>query len=124
MSQHFLLSARARTLSLIFIAKMSDEQAYDAFRLVRFAETGGEPFCPACGCAVAYCITAKRKTKSGEAKRPLYKCADCLKQFSLTSGTIFASRKLPYGTILAAIAMWVNGAKGYAALQLSRDLNV
>jgi hypothetical protein len=37
---------------------------------------------------------------------------------------IFASRKLPLRDILAAIAIFVNGAKGYAALQLSRDLDV
>ncbi len=40
----------------------------------------------------------------------------------VTSGTIFASRKLPVRDYLLAIAIFVNGAKGYAALQLSRDL--
>ena len=48
----------------------------------------------------------------------------CNKQFSVTSGTIFASRKLPIRDYLLAIAIFVNGAKGHAALQLSRDLNV
>ena len=42
----------------------------------------------------------------------------------MTSGTIFASRKLPVRDILAAIAIFMNGAKGHSALQLSRDLNV
>jgi hypothetical protein len=44
-------------------------------------------------------------------------------RFSVTSGTIFASRKLPLRDILAAIAIFVNGAKGHSALQLSRDLD-
>ena len=39
-------------------------------------------------------------------------------------GTIFASRKLPIRTYLLAVAIFVNGAKGHAALQLSRDLDV
>jgi hypothetical protein len=40
----------------------------------------------------------------------------------VTSGTIFASRKLPMRDYLMAIAIFVNGAKGHSALQLSRDL--
>jgi ISXO2-like transposase domain len=56
--------------------------------------------------------------------RRIFKCQDCSAQFSVTSGTIFASRKLPIRDYLAAIAIFVNGAKGHSALQLSRDLNV
>lgn len=37
---------------------------------------------------------------------------------SVTSGTIFASHKLPIRDLLAAIAIFVNGAKGHSALQL------
>src|SRR6185369_15632642 len=43
--------------------------------------------------------------------------------FSVTSGTIFASHKLPIRDYLLAIAIFVNGAKGHSALQLSRDLD-
>jgi len=39
-----------------------------------------------------------------------FKCAACLHKFSVTSGTIFASRKLPIRDYLAAIAIFVNGA--------------
>jgi hypothetical protein len=42
----------------------------------------------------------------------------------LTSGTIFASRKLALRDILSAIAIFMNGAKGHRALQFSRDLRV
>jgi transposase-like protein len=44
-------------------------------------------------------------------------------QFSITSGTIFASRKIALRDILAAIAIFVNGAKGHSVLQLCRDLD-
>jgi transposase-like protein len=113
MAQHFLLSAAARTLSLRSIYKMSDEQAFDAFKAIRFAENGGEAFCPECGCCDPYFITTRRK----------WKCRACGKQFSLTSGTIFASRKMALVDILAAICIFVNAAKGISALQLSRDLD-
>ena len=45
------------------------------------------------------------------------------RQFSATSGTVFASRKLAIKDILAAIAIFANGAKGHSALQLSRDID-
>ena len=55
--------------------------------------------------------------------RKLWKCKACSHQFSVTSGTIFASRKMPIRDYLLAIAIFVNGAKGHSALQLSRDLD-
>jgi len=113
MSQHFLLSAKARSLSLAKVARMSDEEATEAFRAIRWAETGGEPVCVRCGSLNSY----KYNT------RKLYRCKDCSHQFSVTSGTIFASRKLPVRDYLLAIAIFVNGAKGHSALQLSRDLD-
>jgi hypothetical protein len=45
-------------------------------------------------------------------------------QFSVTSGTIFASRKLPVRDYLAAICIFVNAVKGVSALQLGRDLDI
>jgi transposase-like protein len=113
MSQHFLLSAKARTLSLAKVARMSDEEAHDAFRLVRWAETNGEPVCVRCGSLDSYSYKTRK----------VYRCKACSHQFTVTSGTIFASRKLPVRDYLLAIAIFVNGAKGHSALQLSRDLD-
>jgi transposase-like protein len=113
MASHFLLSTAARSLNLAKVARMSDEEAHDAFRLIRWADTKGEPVCSHCQCGATY----KYET------RKLWKCKACNHQFSVTSGTIFASRKLPIRDILLAIAIFVNGAKGHSALQLSRDLD-
>lgn len=113
MGQHFLLSTKARSLSLATVARMSDEEAYEAFKCIRWSETKGEPFCPRCACAALYTYKTRR----------LWKCKGCNHQFSVTSGTIFASRKLPVRDYLLAIAIFVNGAKGHSALQLSRDLD-
>jgi transposase-like protein len=114
MAQHFLLLAQARTLSLVQVARMSDEQAWATFRALRWHETGGEPVCPACGCVAVY----EYRT------RKLFKCQACGRQFSLTSGTTFHGRKLPVRDYLMAIAIFVNAAKGISALQLGRDLDV
>src|ERR1700694_2499548 len=113
LSQLFLLSSKARLLNLAKVARLSDEEAYQTFKLVRWAATDGQPVCPRCECAAVY----------NYATRKLFKCKACNYQFSVTSGTIFASRKLSIRDYLLAIAIFVNGAKGHSALQLSRDLD-
>src|SRR5271165_6540798 len=117
MSQHFLLSSLAKTLSLGAVFRMSDAEAEDAFRKVRWHETGGDPVCPKCGSLKAYDC----RRPSGA---PRWECGDCKAQFSVTSGTLFASHKLPMRTYLAAIAIFCNEVKGKSALALSRDLGV
>lgn len=111
--QHFLLSSAARTLSLKAVFRMGEDQAYRTFCEMRWPENEGEAICPRCGCVETYNITSRRK----------FKCVACHHQFSVTSGTIFASRKMSFTDLLAAIVIFVNGAKGVAALQLSRDLD-
>ena len=49
MAQHFLLSSKARTLSLRDIYKGGEEAAYATFRKLRWPETSGEAVCPICG---------------------------------------------------------------------------
>ena len=114
MSQHFLLSPAARTLSLMALCQLSDEAAYDLFRRLRWADTDGSPVCPGCDCPVAYVYRCRR----------LFKCKACHRQFSVTSGTLFASRKLPFQVLLLAIGLFVNAAKGISSLQVSRDLDI
>lgn len=113
MAQHFLLSAAARTLSLRKIYRDGEEAAYEAFCKMRWTETDGEAVCPRCGCCDTYTIATRRK----------FKCKGCYYQFSVTSGTIFASRKMAFVDLLAAICITVNATKGLSMLQLSRDLD-
>ncbi|MEO0815753.1 MAG: IS1595 family transposase [Pseudomonadota bacterium] len=114
MAQHFLLSAAARTLSLRAIYKAGEQAAYETFCQLRWPETDGEAVCPHCGCVESYKITTRRK----------FKCKACHHQFSVTSGTIFASRKLDFVDLLAAICLFVNGSKGRSAVQMSREMDV
>lgn len=114
MAQHFLLSASARSLSLRQIFALSDESAFDLFRQSRWGDTG-EVTCPGCGSIACHYFLATRKQ---------WRCKDCKHTFSVTSGTLFAFRKLPLKLYLAAVAIYSNAVKGMSALQLSRDLNV
>ena len=117
MAQHFLLSKAAKTLSLASIFQMKDDAAEMAFRRVRWAETDGAPVCPHCGGLDAYDC---RRLKGA----PRFRCRACVKDFTITSGTLFASHKLPLRCYLAAIAIFCNEVKGKSALAISRDLNV
>jgi transposase-like protein len=114
MAQHFLLSAAARTISLVALCQLPEETAYKVFCWMRWPETDGSPVCPACGCLVAYVYRCRR----------VFKCKGCHRQFSVTSGTLFASRKLPFQLLLLAIGLLVNAAKGISSLQASRDLDI
>lgn len=113
MAQHFLLSAKARTLSLKAIYAGGEDSAYATFRKLRWPQTDGEAVCPRCGGCESYDISTRRR----------FKCVACGHQFSVTSGTMFASRKMAFVDLLAAICIVVNAVKGLSAMQLSRDLD-
>ncbi|HEY1836388.1 MAG TPA: IS1595 family transposase [Rhizomicrobium sp.] len=117
MSIHFLQSKAARTLSLAQVFRMTELEAETTFRKIRWTETQGEAVCPDCGGAEPY-----------EYRRPTgllrFRCKACGKNFSITSGTLFASHKAPLRTYLAAIAVSMNEVKGKNALALSRDLGM
>ncbi len=117
MAQHFLLSARAKTLSLAQVLRLSDAQAETLFADIRWADNDGAAVCPLCGCQKVY----EARRANGSLR---FRCKACRKDFSLTSGTLFASHKLPLRTYLAAIAIFCNEVKGKSALALSRDLAV
>lgn len=92
---------------------MTEEGARTAFAAIRWSANHGKPFCPRCGCVGLYTYKARRQ----------WQCKGCGYRFSVTSQTIFDNRKLAIRDILLAIAIFVNGAKGHSALQLSRDLD-
>ena len=45
MSQHFLLSSKAKTLRLADVLRLSDAEAETAFCKMRWQETAAEPVC-------------------------------------------------------------------------------
>lgn len=115
MAQHFLQSSAAKTLSLAQVFRMTDDQAETMFRKVRWTETNGEAVCPHCGGIEPY----ETRRKNGSLR---FRCRACAKDFTVTSGTLFASHKLPLRLYLAAIAIFCNEVKGKSALAMSRDL--
>ncbi len=112
--QHFLLSAKARTLSVLQVAQMPDAEAFRVFKEMRWG-AGEAVACPCCGVVAEHAFRKDRRQ---------WRCLDCGHTFSVTAGTIFANHKLPLKTYLTAIALYANAAKGMSALQLCRDLDI
>lgn len=109
--QHYLLTAKARSFSLLQIARLSDDEAFDMFKDARWPEGVR---CPKCDHHDHYWLGTRKQ----------WRCKCCKHTFSVTSGTIFNNRKLPLSTYLAAIAIYTNAVKGISAMQLMRDLDV
>ena len=76
---------------------MREEDAWRWFVRARWAANQGKPSC----------------TEKG-----------CRHEFSATSGTILANRKLKFRTLLLALALSVHSVKGKAPCQLKRELGV
>ena len=99
MSQHFLLSAAARTVSLKQILRMEETEAWAMFCTIRWPETSGAPVCPHCGCPT--CWSCPRPNGA-----PRFRCSACRRDFSPTSGTLFAFHKLEIRDYLAAVVIF------------------
>lgn len=61
---HFLLSAKARTLSLKTVFTMGEEAAYKVFCEMRWPETDGEAVCPRCSCVETYDIATRASSSA------------------------------------------------------------
>ncbi|WP_246725566.1 IS1595 family transposase [Beijerinckia sp. L45] len=112
MRQHYTQSKASKNLDLHALANVSEAEAYMTLRQMRWLETAGAPVCPHCGCFNALVF----KT------RPIFRCRDCGHQFSVTSGTILASRKMSCRKLLYLIAQFVVNAKGCSSIDLSKHI--
>jgi transposase-like protein len=97
--------------------RMTDEEVERVFVRLRWADNNGDAYCPHCGCTIVY--SCRRP-----AKAPRWRCKACRKDFSVTSGTLFAFHKMPLRAYLLAIAIFCNEVKGKSMLAMSRDLAV
>lgn len=85
MAQHFLFSAASRPLPVARVLRMHEDTAYAEFRRARWPGTGGKPdHCPRCGsvgAGVRFYETVRRR----------FRYSACCGDFTVTSGTAFAS---------------------------------
>ncbi|MEA2474902.1 MAG: hypothetical protein QOE06_2817 [Thermoleophilaceae bacterium] len=105
-------------------AKISTEA--DAYRFLEDLRWNGEPVCPHCASAKPpYFLTPKngtsRTTRTGkQSERRVWKCAECRKQFSVLTNTIFHGSKIPVRTWLFVVFEMCASKNGVSAREIER----
>jgi transposase-like protein len=109
----FLRCAEAKSLTVEAVSAMSESDCASLFERIRYSDNGGVPQCR-CGSTRLYKITTRNK----------FNCAECSAQFSSTSGTVFASRKLTFRAYLTAMALVYGGPSGMSITDMAERLGV
>ena len=108
--------ADRKGISVIELTEMfPDEQAaLQWFETIQWA--GGQRYCGHCG-SVA--------TRPVPNQKPMpYWCSDCRSYFSVRTGTVLQSSRLPLRKWVFAIYLYVTNLKGVSSMKLHRDLKV
>lgn len=115
----------AAALSIPALADKLRTEA-DAYLFLEELRWGDRPVCPHCGSVrKPYFLTptngSSRKTRTGTAsQRRVWKCADCRKQFSVLTGTIFHGSKIPVRTWIFVVFEMTSSKNGVAAREIQR----
>lgn len=107
-------SGQALALMPFDIAAWTEEDARVQFQRFRWSEHGGRPTCGHCGSDAVN--THKR--------RRIYKCKKCFRQFSDTSGTPWAYRKLGFRKLMLVISVFADNRQAVPARTLARQLHL
>jgi transposase-like protein len=92
----------------------NEDTAWKHFEAVRWPDG---PICPHCGV-----INSADPIIGKTARHGLYRCRECVKQFTATVGTIYEGSHIPMHKWLLAAHLMCASKKGISALQLSRML--
>ncbi|WP_081880928.1 IS1595 family transposase [Methylotenera sp. L2L1] len=114
MAMHYSRNKANRKLTLYQLARLTEEECWEIFRVRRFGEE--EKFaCPECGAVEKHWFINTRKQ---------WHCKHCNHRFSVTSGTVFHNRKLSLSKLLCILFSFVTGLQGANANELPSDLGV
>lgn len=112
MSQKYWLSAAAITLPQVEIAELPEQQAWEVFVSLRWGDSGTQK-CSWCGAVDHHSFIRPRKQ---------WHCKACKRRFSVTTGTPFQNRKLPFRDILVGWHEFISGQQGKATLEIRRKI--
>ena len=116
----------------ISVLKLADQlrTEADAYKYLEELRWGDRPVCPHCGSVrTPYFLTpengASRKTRTGSAsQRRVWKCADCRKQFSVLTGTIFHGTKIEIRKWVLVIFEMASSKNGVSAREIERKYDL
>lgn len=109
--QHWLKNPASRTLTIQNVFAMGEDGCRQFFLEARWPD--GKPTCPECGTQKIYRINTQQR----------FKCANpgCYKFFSITSGTMFAHKRVSFLDLMLITRGMAVHAKGAASIWLSHD---
>lgn len=102
------------------MANLTVDEAREQLETLRWPNG---PACPHCGGLNPYRIKGKPDSKR-PARKGVYKCKGCRKQFTVTVGTIFEDSHIPLNKWLMAVSLMCSSKKGISAHQLHRMLGL
>lgn len=106
-------------VGLMSILRWTEEDCYEYLETQRWPDG---PECPHCGSPDP--LRVERRSFSKNLVKRLYRCRDCLKQFSATVGTVFEDSKIPLSKWFVAIDMMCTSKTGINAHQIHREMGV
>src|ERR1700722_8115687 len=114
MARSFSQTKKFRDLVSFDVYSLSEEQAWEKFVQFRWGSLEVMP-CPDCGDVDKHYVRRTRRQ---------WRCKSCHHIFSVTSGTPFADRKLPFRKLLAIIFHFTDEPMGLAANNLCSTIGV
>lgn len=114
MAHIFCQSKEYRDLTLLEIAELTEQHARDYLAELRWGSTTTMP-CPFCD---------KVDTHYPRRNRGQWRCKSCDGVFSVTSGTLFANRKLSLKRLLLLFYVFISSPKGVSANQFHAQLGI
>lgn len=103
-------------ISIIELFQMFPDEANSRKWFEDIRWPGGERHCPHCG-------SLKTSTVPNEAPMP-YHCGECRKYFSVKTGTVMQSSKVPLQKWGIAIYLMSTSLKGVSSMKLHRDIGL
>ncbi len=114
MGQHWLLSSKVKDMSLLDIAELTENQAFEYFCVQRWGSADNQ-ICPQCGVIDSHYSRKNRRQ---------WRCKHCDRYFSVTTNTVWADRKLPFKKMLFILFLFTSSPNGISASDLSRKAGV
>jgi transposase-like protein len=102
----------------------------DAYRFLEELRWDGKPICPHCGNVRKHYFLkpadgSSRKTRTGaKSERRVWKCADCRKQFSVLTGTVFHGSKIPVRKWIFVVYEMCASKNGVSAREIERKYDL
>ena len=102
------------------LSRITEEEARKILENIRWPKG---VICPHCGSIGAYKLQPKVDSKR-PVRKGVWKCKSCLRQFTVTVGTIFEGGHIALRNWIYAFGRMCASKKGISALQLQRELGI